>query len=65
LDFQDLQFLACSHPENRGILSNKEDWPEWILEILFSNYELGPSKSSDSATPGDIEDVIYNPWLSC
>ncbi|CAJ1949884.1 unnamed protein product [Sphenostylis stenocarpa] len=66
-----------------------EEWPEWILEVLISNYEientrgktdgtlfielaaymdqasdiwhmsLGPSKSCDSTSLGDIEDLIY------
>ncbi|XP_029129254.1 BEACH domain-containing protein C2 isoform X2 [Cajanus cajan] len=56
---QDLLFLACSHPENKGKLKNMEEWPEWILEVLISNYELGPSKSSDSTSLGDIEDLIH------
>ncbi|KAK7349608.1 hypothetical protein VNO77_07099 [Canavalia gladiata] len=56
---QDLLFLACSHPENRGSLTNMEEWPEWILEVLISNYELGPSKSSDLTSLGDIEDLIH------
>lgn len=38
--FQDLLFLACSHPENRNSLIEMEEWPEWILEILISNYEV-------------------------
>lgn len=38
--FQDLLFLACSHPENRSSLINMEEWPEWILEIHISNYEV-------------------------
>ncbi|XP_027353371.1 BEACH domain-containing protein C2 [Abrus precatorius] len=57
---QDLLFLACSHPENRSSLTNMEEWPEWILEVLISNYEVGPSKLSDSTTIGDIEDLIHN-----
>ncbi|CAJ1815232.1 unnamed protein product [Sphenostylis stenocarpa] len=59
---QDLLFLACSHPENRSSLTSMEEWPEWILEILISNYEVGPSKLSDSTTigDGDIEDLIHN-----
>lgn len=39
LRFQDLLFLACSHPENRISLTKMEEWPEWILEVLISNYE--------------------------
>ena len=38
--FQDLLFLTCSHPENRNILTKMEEWPEWILEVLISNYEV-------------------------
>ncbi|KAH1155653.1 hypothetical protein GLYMA_18G223300v4 [Glycine max] len=57
---QDLLFLACSHPENRSSLTSMEEWPEWILEVLISNYEVGSSKLSDSTTIGDIEDLIHN-----
>ncbi|XP_058737236.1 BEACH domain-containing protein C2 isoform X1 [Vicia villosa] len=57
---QDLLFLACSHPENRNSMINMEEWPEWILEILISNYEVGPSKLSDSTSAGDVEDLIHN-----
>ncbi|KAF7825980.1 BEACH domain-containing protein C2 isoform X1 [Senna tora] len=57
---QDLLFLACSHQENRSSLTNMEEWPEWILELLISNYEMGPSKFSSSTSPGDIEDLIHN-----
>nr|XP_027192624.1 BEACH domain-containing protein C2-like isoform X2 [Cicer arietinum] len=57
---QDLLFLTCSHPENRGRLTNMEEWPEWILEVMISNYELGPSKPSDSTSLRDIEDLLHN-----
>ncbi|KAK7256659.1 hypothetical protein RIF29_30113 [Crotalaria pallida] len=57
---QDLLFLACSHHENRSSLTNMEEWPEWILEVLISNYENGPSKLCDSTSAGDIEDLIHN-----
>ncbi|TKY65579.1 Neurobeachin protein 2 [Spatholobus suberectus] len=57
---QDLLFLACSHPENRSALTSMEEWPEWILEVLISNYEVGASKLSDSTTIGDMEDLIHN-----
>lgn len=40
ISLQDLLFLACSHPENRSNLTNMEEWPEWILEVLISNYEV-------------------------
>lgn len=32
--------MACSHPENRINLTKMDEWPEWILEILISNYEV-------------------------
>ncbi|KAK7294960.1 hypothetical protein RJT34_17860 [Clitoria ternatea] len=57
---QDLLFLACSHPENRSRLTNMEEWPEWILEVLISNYEVGLGKLSEPTTIGDIEDLIHN-----
>ncbi|CAK8561739.1 unnamed protein product [Lathyrus sativus] len=37
-----------------------EEWPEWILEIMISNYELGSSKPSDVTSLGDIEDLLHN-----
>ncbi|KAL6124354.1 hypothetical protein ACLB2K_076867 [Fragaria x ananassa] len=55
---QDLLFLACSQSENRSSLTNMEEWPEWILEVLISSYEMGASKHSDSAR--DIEDLVHN-----
>ncbi|XP_020531372.1 BEACH domain-containing protein C2 isoform X2 [Amborella trichopoda] len=57
---QDLLFLACSHPENRSSLTAMEEWPEWILEVLISNYEMGSSKSSNDPSVGEIEDLIHN-----
>ncbi|OUZ99482.1 BEACH domain [Macleaya cordata] len=57
---QDLLFLACSHPENRGRLTGMDEWPEWILEVLISNYERGTIKYSNGASIGDIEDLIHN-----
>ncbi|KAI8545261.1 hypothetical protein RHMOL_Rhmol07G0027700 [Rhododendron molle] len=57
---QDLLILACSHPENRSSLTTMDEWPEWILEVLISNYEKGASKSSNSSSLGDIEDLIHN-----
>ncbi|XP_077235133.1 WD-40 repeat family protein / beige-like protein [Tasmannia lanceolata] len=57
---QDLLFLACSHPENRSSLTCMEEWPEWILEVLISNYEMGSSKCSNGVSIGDIEDLIHN-----
>ncbi|KAF9613959.1 hypothetical protein IFM89_014024 [Coptis chinensis] len=57
---QDLLFLACSHPENRGRLTSMEEWPEWILEVLISNHERGSSSYTHGANIGDIEDLIHN-----
>ncbi|XVF79928.1 hypothetical protein PTKIN_Ptkin15bG0029600 [Pterospermum kingtungense] len=57
---QDLLFLACSHPENRSCLTKMEEWPQWILEVLISNYEMDARKKSDTSSLGDIEDLIHN-----
>ncbi|XP_020592790.1 BEACH domain-containing protein C2-like isoform X2 [Phalaenopsis equestris] len=57
---QDLLFLACSNPENRNCLTSMEEWPEWILEVLISNYEDGSLKNSNDASIGEIEDLIHN-----
>ncbi|XWS45971.1 hypothetical protein CRYUN_Cryun14cG0025000 [Craigia yunnanensis] len=56
---EDLLFLACSHPENSS-LTKMEEWPQWILEVLISNYEMDARKQSTSASLGDIEDLIHN-----
>lgn len=55
---QDLLFLACSHHENRNSLTQMEEWPEWILEVLISNYEVGTGTNSEGSK--DIEDLIHN-----
>lgn len=57
---QDLLFLACSNPENRNCLTSMEEWPEWILEVLISNYEAGSLKNTDDACVSEIEDLIHN-----
>lgn len=57
---QDLLFLACSHPENRNRLTGLAEWPEWILEVLISNYEMGSSKVSNGVSIGEIEDLVHN-----
>lgn len=57
---QDLLILACSHPENRNRLTKMEEWPEWILEILISNYEMCGKNTSMSSGFRDVEDLIYN-----
>ncbi|KAH0882382.1 hypothetical protein HID58_058478 [Brassica napus] len=57
---QDLLFLACSHPENRSSLTTMEEWPEWILEILITNYEKDAGKQSASAGSSEVEDMIHN-----
>jgi hypothetical protein len=57
---QDLLFLACSHPENRSSLTTMEEWPEWILEILISNYEKDAGKQSASVGSCEVEDMIHN-----
>ncbi|WOH09388.1 hypothetical protein DCAR_0728845 [Daucus carota subsp. sativus] len=55
---QDLLFLACSHHENRNSLTQMEEWPEWILEVLISNYERGTGTNSQDSR--DMEDLIHN-----
>ncbi|XP_078427501.1 WD-40 repeat family protein / beige-like protein [Wolffia australiana] len=57
---QDILFLACSRPENRIILTSMEEWPEWILEVLISNHELGIANDSSGATIREVEDLIHN-----
>ncbi|XP_021856517.1 BEACH domain-containing protein C2 isoform X2 [Spinacia oleracea] len=57
---QDLLFLACSHSDNRSCLTQMEEWPEWLLEVLISNYERAPVKSLSSSSLGDLEDLIHN-----
>lgn len=57
---QDLLIMACSHPENRINLTKMDEWPEWILEILISNYETGASKIANPGSLRDIEDLIHN-----
>lgn len=56
---QDLLFLACSHPENRRTLSSMEQWPEWILELFISNYEMGSSKCQSGVSITEVEDIIH------
>ncbi|CAF1844542.1 unnamed protein product [Brassica napus] len=57
---QDLLFLACSHPENRSSLTKMDEWPEWILETLISNYERDAGKQSASPGSAEVEDLIHN-----
>uniref|UniRef100_J3M096 BEACH domain-containing protein C2 n=1 Tax=Oryza brachyantha TaxID=4533 RepID=J3M096_ORYBR len=57
---QDLLFLACSHPENRTTMTSIAEWPEWILEVLIYNHEMGAKKNADGISIGDIEDLIHN-----
>ncbi|RLM73593.1 BEACH domain-containing protein C2 [Panicum miliaceum] len=58
---QDLLFLACSHPDNRTTITSIAEWPEWILEVLISNHEMGAKKKAD----GDVEATIHcAEWLS-
>ncbi|XP_051137581.1 BEACH domain-containing protein C2-like isoform X2 [Andrographis paniculata] len=57
---QDLLILACSNPENRNSLTSMDEWPEWILEILISNYERYGSKKTNLSGLRDVEDFIHN-----
>ncbi|KAL7606355.1 hypothetical protein Lser_V15G20654 [Lactuca serriola] len=45
---QYLLILACSHAENRNMLTKMDEWPEWILEILISTYETSGKNASMS-----------------
>lgn len=57
---QDLLFLACSHPDNRTTMTSIAEWPEWLLEVLISNHEMGAKKNADGVSIGEIEDLIHN-----
>ncbi|KAL4562785.1 hypothetical protein LXL04_026816 [Taraxacum kok-saghyz] len=57
---QDLVILACSHAENRSRLTKMDEWPEWILEILISNYETCGNNASMSSSFKDVEDLVHN-----
>jgi len=57
---QDLLFLACSHPDNRTTITSIAEWPEWILEVLISNHEMGAKKKADGVSMSEIEDLIHN-----
>ncbi|PKA58028.1 Guanine nucleotide-binding protein subunit beta-like protein [Apostasia shenzhenica] len=57
---QDLLFLACSNPESRRRLTSMEEWPEWILEVLISNFEVGLIRNLGGVSVDDIEDLIHN-----
>ncbi|OQU82107.1 hypothetical protein SORBI_3006G173200 [Sorghum bicolor] len=57
---QDLLFLACSHLDNRTTMTSIAEWPEWILEVLISNHEMGTKKNADGVSICEIEDLIHN-----
>ncbi|KAH7276959.1 hypothetical protein KP509_39G028100 [Ceratopteris richardii] len=58
---QDILFLACTHPDNRIVLTTMPEWPEWLLEILIYNYEVGASKMIEvDGSFGEIEDLVFN-----
>eukprot|EP01018_Ginkgo_biloba_P016129 Gb_14861 [translate_table: standard] len=57
---QDVLFLACSHPENRNTLTSMPEWPEWLLEVLISNFEMGSNRLSNGISIGEIEDLVHN-----
>ncbi|KAL7592537.1 hypothetical protein Lser_V15G31721 [Lactuca serriola] len=57
---QDLLILACSHAENRNRLTKMDEWPEWILEILISNYETSGKNASMSSSFRDVEDLVHS-----
>jgi len=57
---QDILFLACSHPENRTTMTSIAEWPEWILEVLIYNHEMGSKNNVDGVSMGEIEDLVHN-----
>ncbi|KAM0901342.1 hypothetical protein ACQ4PT_020040 [Festuca glaucescens] len=57
---QDILFLACSHPENRTTMTSIAEWPEWILEVLIYNHEMGSKNNVDGVSISEIEDLIHN-----
>ncbi|XP_071717887.1 BEACH domain-containing protein C2-like [Rutidosis leptorrhynchoides] len=57
---QDLLILTCSNSENRSKLTNMDEWPEWILDILISNFEICGKDSLMSSSFRDVEDLIHN-----
>jgi hypothetical protein len=53
--------LACTHAENRNLLTTMPEWPEWLLEILISNYETGISGvAEEDGSCQEIEDLVYS-----
>ncbi|KAI3829205.1 hypothetical protein L1987_03322 [Smallanthus sonchifolius] len=57
---QDILILACSHSENRSSITKMEEWPQWLLEILISNHEMGVTNASTYSSVRDVEDLIHN-----
>ncbi|XP_062222527.1 BEACH domain-containing protein C2-like isoform X2 [Phragmites australis] len=57
---QDLLYLVCSHPKNRSMMASIGEWPEWILEVLISDHEMGDNKDSDGVSRYEVEDLIHN-----
>ena len=41
------------------------EWPEWILEVLISNFEVGSNKVQNGIGIKDIEAIIHcAEWLA-
>ncbi|KAL7588450.1 hypothetical protein Lser_V15G38750 [Lactuca serriola] len=57
---RDLLILACSHAENRNRLTKMDEWPEWISEILISNYETSGKNASMSSSFKDVEYLVHS-----
>ncbi|KAG0534790.1 hypothetical protein BDA96_04G310100 [Sorghum bicolor] len=57
---QDLLYLVCSHAKNRSTMTSISEWPEWILEVLISNHEMGDNKDSDGISICEVEDLVHN-----
>nr|XP_043628907.1 BEACH domain-containing protein C2-like [Erigeron canadensis] len=57
---KDLLILVVQQSDNRRSLAKMEEWPEWLLEILISNYEMGVTGASTSSSISYVEDLIYS-----
>ncbi|XP_024526779.1 BEACH domain-containing protein C2 [Selaginella moellendorffii] len=58
---QDILLLACTHADNRTRLTAMPEWPEWLLEILIANYEVGLRQLQEGLTSfQDLEELIYS-----
>ncbi|KAG0583972.1 hypothetical protein KC19_3G176400 [Ceratodon purpureus] len=57
---QDILLLACTHPENRTLLTTMPEWPDWLLEILISLYQSNSGRGKYISSSEEIEDLVYS-----